>query len=87
MSLVTPPNSNGWTIPLSGIHGLGTKDSNFSYIPSKLLTSTMTHNFDRGSQKLLKNCRNFRAQERHPLSKAFKFEKCLEMPKKILDSC
>ncbi len=56
-------------------------------IPSKLLTSTVTHNFDRGSQKFVKNCRNIKAQERHPLSKAFKFEKCSEMPKKIKNSC
>jgi hypothetical protein len=40
-----------------------------SKVPSKLLTSTVTHNFDRGSQKFKKNCRNFKAQERHPLSK------------------
>jgi hypothetical protein len=51
-------------------------------VPSKLLTSTMTHNFDRGVPKGFKNFRNFRDQERHPLSKAFKFEKCLEMTKK-----
>ncbi len=46
-------------------------------------------NFDNDSllrqvvPKNLKNCRSFKAQERHTLSKAFKSEIYFEMPKKI----
>ncbi len=51
------------------------KDPNFA---------TATHNFDtrQGVPKILKNCRCFMVQERHPLSKAFKSEILLEMHKK-----
>ncbi len=54
-------------------------------LPSKLLTSTATHNFDarQGVPKILKNCRCFMVQEGHPLSKAFKSEILLEMHKKL----
>ncbi len=54
-------------------------------LPSKLLTSTATHNFDtrQGIPKIFKNCRCLMVQERHPLSKAFKSEILLEMHKKI----
>jgi hypothetical protein len=37
--------------------------------------------------KNLKNCGSFKAQERHNISKAFKSEIYLEMPKKIKDGC
>jgi hypothetical protein len=53
-------------------------------VPSKLLTSTATHNFDRGYQRFQKIV-GASWFKRHPLSKAFKSEILLEMHKKIKD--
>ncbi len=50
--------------------------------PSKLLTSTVTHNFDRGSQKIKKIVK-LQGAKRHPLSKAFKYKIFFNMPKKM----
>jgi hypothetical protein len=52
-------------------------------VPSKLLTSTLTPNFDRGSYTFFKNCICFMAQEWASLSKANKSGIFLEMQKKL----
>ncbi len=49
----------------------------------KLLTSKVTHNFDKGYQKLKKKCSYFMFRERHPLSKALKPEILFKMQKKL----
>jgi hypothetical protein len=51
-------------------------------IPSKLLTSTLTHNFDRESHIFYKNCRCFMAQEWDPLSKTKNSGIFIKMQKK-----
>jgi hypothetical protein len=54
-----------------------------------LLYTVKAPNFDSGSKlqqgvsKKLKNCRNLKAQDRHPLSKAFKSAIFFEMQKKL----
>jgi hypothetical protein len=66
----------------------------FLSIPQNTLLSTVkAANFDNDSYlrqmvpKNLKNCRSFKAQERRPLSKAFKSKIYFEMPEKIKDGC
>jgi hypothetical protein len=49
--------------------------SQSSQLRQWLITST-------GGPKNLKNCRSFKTQERHPLSKAFESEIFFKMPKK-----
>jgi hypothetical protein len=57
----------------------------FAKVPSKLLTSIVTHNFDSGSKKIKKIVGASCLKKRHPLTKAFKSEIYFEMAQKIKD--